>query len=126
MATEVMSESAGVVLGVRATGKLSDEDYKDVWIPRINEVLEQHGEIRFLLYMDDGFDGFEPGAMWDDAKFGFSHLGDAVKGKFKKIAMVGGSKWERRFAEIFGHLIPGEIEGFESSGLERAWAWVKS
>jgi hypothetical protein len=76
--------------------------------------------------MDNGFEGFEAGAMWDDAKFGFSHLKTAATGKFEKIALVGGSKWERRFAEIFGHLMPGEVEGFEGSSLDKAWDWVKA
>jgi hypothetical protein len=126
MAVEVMSESGGKTLGVRATGRMSDEDYKEVWIPKLEEILGEHGSVRVLLYMDEGFEGFEPGAMWEDTKFGFGHIKTAAQGKFEKVAVVGGSKWYRRFGEIFGHLMPGEVKGFEGSELEKAWEWVKS
>jgi hypothetical protein len=120
MAVEVMSESTGKLLAIRATGRLTDGDYKDVLLPRMNETLEAHGSMRLLLYMDEAFEGFEPGAMWEDTKFGFSHLGTAARGKFEKVAVVGGSQWYRRFAEIFGHLMPGEVESFEGADIEGA------
>jgi hypothetical protein len=126
MAVEVMSESEGEVLGIKATGKMTDEDYKETWIPNLEALLKQHGSVRVLLYMDEGFDGFEPGAMWEDAKFGFEHLKAVAQGKFEKVAVVGGSNWSRRFAEIFGHLMPGEVEGFEIGELPQAWEWVKA
>jgi len=124
MAVEVMSESSGKLLAIRASGKLTDDDYKDVLIPRMNETLKAHGSMRLLLYMDDAFEGFEPGAMWEDTKFGFSHLGTAVRGKFEKVAVVGGSQWYRRFAQIFGHLMPGEVESFEAADMDRARQWL--
>jgi hypothetical protein len=126
MAAEVMNESIGNVLGIRATGKLTDDDYKETWLPKLEQLLGEHGSVRVLLYMDQTFEGFETGAMWEDAKFGFSHIAATARGKFEKVAIVGGSKWYRRFGEIFGHLMPGEVEGFEASDLHKAWEWVKS
>lgn len=126
MAVEVMQEGSGNVLAIRASGKMTDDDYKDTWLPKMEELLKAHGTLRVLIYMDEGFDGFEAGAMWEDTKFGFSHLGTAARGKFEKIAVVGGSEWYRRFGEIFGHLMPGELKSFEASDLNGALAWVKS
>jgi hypothetical protein len=125
MAIEVMSESGGKVLGVRATGKLSNDDYNDVLRPSMEQVLKEHDAMRLVFYMDDAFSGVEAGAMWDDAKFGASQLPAIAKGKFEKMAIVGGSGWERRAAEIFGHIMPGEVKGFEGSELAAAWTWVR-
>ena len=126
MAVEVMNESSENVLAIRASGKMTDDDYKDTWIPKMEELLKAHGSLRLLVYMDETFEGFEPGAMWEDTKFGFSHRGTAARGQFEKIAIVGGSDWYRRFGEIFGHLVPGELESFEASDLGAALEWVRS
>jgi hypothetical protein len=126
MSMEVMQESGGKVLGVRASGKLSDADYKDVLLPGMKKALDEQGALRLLFYMDDAFSGAEAGAMWDDAKFGATHLADIAKGKFEKIAIVGGSSWERRAGEIFGHLMPGEVKGFAGTELAAAWDWTRS
>ena len=126
MAVEVMNERSGNVLAIRASGKMTDDDYKDTWIPKMEELLKAHGALRVLIYMDESFEGFAPGAIWDDTKFGFSHLGTAAKGKFETIAMVGGSQCVLRLGEIFGHLMPGELKSFEASDLDDALEWVKS
>ena len=126
MAAELMEESSGNVLAIKASGKLTDDDYKDTWLPKMEEILKAHGALRVLIFMDESFGGFEAGAMWEDTKFGFSHLGTATRGKFEKIAIVGGSEWSRRFGEIFGHLMPGEVESFEGSALADALEWVRS
>jgi universal stress protein A len=126
MSAEVMSQSSGKVLGIKVTGKLSDNDYKNVFLPEMERVLKEQGAMRMLISFDEGFSGFEPGAMWEDMKFGATHLADAAKGKFEKIAMVGGSSWERRFGEVFGHLMPGEVKGFTTADADAAWDWLKA
>ena len=126
MAVEVMKESVGNVLAIRVSGEMSDDDYNNTLTPKMEEALKAHGSLRLLIYMDDSFTGFDSGVMWDDTKFGFSHLGTAARGKFEKVAMVGGSKWYRKAGEIFGYLMPGEIESYEAADLDAALKWVKS
>ena len=126
MAAEIMSESNGNVIGIKASGKLSDDDYGSVMRPAIEQWLDQHKSVRLLFYMDESFDGFETGAMWEDAKFGASHFVDIVKGKLDRMALVGGSSWERKMGEIFGYLVPGQVKGFTEDELAAAWEWVKS
>ena len=46
---EFMDESAGNVVGVRASGKLTDADYKETLIPGLEKLFEQHGRLRVLL-----------------------------------------------------------------------------
>jgi hypothetical protein len=120
-----MEGATGNILAIRASGKLTDADYKDTWVPKMKELLEAYDSLRILLVLED-FDGLEAGAMWDDARMGFSHLGDMFQGKFEKIAIVGGNVWYRRFGEAFGFLMPGKVEGFEAADLDGAWSWIRS
>ena len=125
MPVEVMDESSGNVLGVRVKGRMSAEDYDATWAPRLAEILKSNDSARILLVLDE-FEGMEPGAIWEDLKYGFTHMGAILKGKFAKTAIVGGSSMYRSLGEAMGRVIPGEIKAFESSELDAAWAWVRS
>ena len=117
---QVMPESAGKIVGVRATGKLTDQDYQ-VLIPNLEALIKQHGKIRFLCCIDEEFAGMEPGAMWDDAKFFLPHKDD-----FEKMAIVGGPKWVKLAMKLFAPLMQGEVKTFSGDQLAKAWDWLRS
>lgn len=121
MAIEILSESEGNLLGVRARDKLTAEDYEQIWIPRIEKLIEEHGSVRLLLFMGEDFGGWELGAAWDDAKFGVRY-GD----RCEKIAVVGGPKWVERGSNLVGHFLKGEVRTFPSEALPDAWTWLKA
>lgn len=121
MAIEVLPESAGNVLGVRARGKLTALDYEELWIPKILTLIEAHGTVRLLLHLGEDFEGWELGAAWDDAKFGFRH-----QDKCEKIAVVGGSSWIERGTRLFAHVLKGEVRTFPAEELAAAWEWIKA
>ncbi len=86
---QVMPESAGNIMGVRATGKLTDQDYQ--LIPNLEALITKYGKVRLLCFMDEEFAGLEAGAFWDDAKFFLPHRAD-----FEKMAPWAGrngSSW---------------------------------
>ena len=118
---EFLPESAGNIIGVRISGKLTDQDYKEILIPRMDELVKEYEKVRCLLYMDEGFTGWEPAAMSDDAAFMMKH-----KESMEKIAVVGGPKWIEWGSKIIGLLIKGELESFHGDQLEEAWTWIKS
>jgi len=70
---ELMPESTGNIVGIRATGTLTGADYEKVFIPRLEELFGEYGRLRILLYMDEGFAGWDLSAAWDDAAFGLTH-----------------------------------------------------
>ena len=123
---EVLPESSGKVLGVRASDRLTDDDYRDVWLPKLEEILEAQGAIRILMHMDDNYRGWTAGAMWEDAKFGLKHIGSVLKGAVEKVALEGGSDWAMKSVELFGYLVPGEVEKFASTELDDAWRWIRA
>ena len=122
---EVMPESEGKVLAVKATGKLTNDDYSDVLAPKMDEILSAHGSVRLLFYMDDEFEGWEGGAVWADAKLGVQHAGTVLRGGFEKIALAGGPGWIGKGAELAGYLMRGEIKAFDQDELDEAWSWVR-
>lgn len=121
MAIEILPESGGNLLGVRARGKLTVEDYEKVWIPRLRNLIDAHGSVRVLLFMGEDFDGWEIGAAWDDVKFGVRY-----GNKCAKVAVVGGPKWVEWASKLFGSLMKGEVETFAGEALPSAWEWIKA
>jgi hypothetical protein len=76
---EIMPESNGPVLALKATGILTDADYKDIWIPNMDEIIKQFGKVKILLYMTEDCGGWQRHAAWDDAVFGLKNGGATLK-----------------------------------------------
>ena len=118
---EVMPESTGSTLALKASGKLTDADYKQVLIPKMEEIIKQYGTAKVLLYLPGDFTGWEPHAAWDDAKFGLRHRND-----FEKLAVVGGAKWVEWSTKIASHFMKGEVKTFPQEQLEEALNWIRA
>lgn len=115
----MLEESEGNVVGFQASEKLTVADYVNVLTPTLTKVVEEHGKVRVLMYFDETFEGWEPGAMWEDTKYA-KHMGD-----FEKIAIVGGPDWVHWMTNVFKPFFRGEVRTFAGTELSEAWAWVK-
>jgi hypothetical protein len=60
----VLEDLPDNVIGVIATGKVTDDDYEHVLIPTIRSALDAHERIRFFYVLGDEFDGWSLGPMW--------------------------------------------------------------
>ncbi|MCP4177870.1 MAG: STAS/SEC14 domain-containing protein [bacterium] len=118
---EFLSESKGNLLVAKATEKLTVKDYEESFIPALNKLLEEYKKIRIVFYLAEGFRGWELGAAWDDAKFGFKHRND-----MEKIAVVGGPKWVEWSTKIGAHLIKCEVKTYNVDDLNTAVEWIKN
>ncbi len=116
---EVLPQSHDAAVGVRATGLLTDADYKQTLIPLLEKTIAERGRVRLLVEFADTFAGWEMTAAWDDAAFGFAHRAD-----FDKIAMVGGPHWVAWSARLFAPFIAGEMRAFPAGQTQQAWAWI--
>ena len=117
---EVLPESKGNILVLRAAGKLTDADYKDVLIPNLNSIIREHGKARLLLDMGD-FHGMEAAALWDDTCFGLMHRND-----FEKIGVIGSSRWVEWGVKLAALLVSGEIRVFSLGERENASNWINA
>ncbi len=114
---QVISNMPVGTIGLRASGKVSEEDYRDVLVPTINAAMER-GKVRLLFVLEDET-GYEPGAVWADAKMWFKNL----KG-WQRLAIVSDADWLENAVKAFGWLMPGEVQVFESDDVRDAKQWL--
>jgi hypothetical protein len=111
--------SAGRVLEVRVTGKLTKESYQE-FVPAVDEQIKEHGKLRILFVMVD-FHGWTAGAMWEDLKFDLKHWKD-----IERLAIVGDKKWEKGMAAFCKPFTKAHIRYFDILQLEEARQWLES
>lgn len=116
---EVMTDLPERVLGLKAIGQVSAEDYKTVLVPAIEEKLMRHKKARLLYVLGDEFEGYTSGAAWEDAKIGMKHLTS-----FERVAVVTDTDWIEKVIKAFGFALPGEVRVFDDDDLEEARTWV--
>ena len=117
---EVMPESTGNILWLRADERLTDRDYREVFIPCLEGAIGEHGRVRVLFHLDPDFEGWTPGALWEDLKLDLKHLGD-----FEKVALVGASFWADAVMKLFACFMPGVVRTFLREYLAEAWIWIQ-
>jgi hypothetical protein len=104
-------------IGVEASGRITDEDYRDVLIPAVEAALDT-GDVRLLYVLDAGSE-YSAGAMWADSKLWTKHLKS-----WSRVAVVSDAEWLERSIHAFGWMMPGEIKVFASGDVDDAKAWL--
>lgn len=116
---EIIQDMPDNVVAVKASGKVSGEDYDDILIPAVESSLKRHGKIRVLYQLSNDFSGFTAGAMLDDAKLGIRHLTE-----FEKIAVVTDAEWISRAVQFFSFFIPCPVKIFGNNDISEAKSWL--
>ena len=116
MITVISNMPVGTI-GLRASGKVSEEDYRDVLVPTINAAMEQ-GNVRLMCVLEDEV-GYKPSAVWADSKVWFKSL----KG-WERVAIVSDADWLEIAVKRLGWLMPGEVRVFESGDVRDAKQWL--
>jgi len=117
MSVEVSKDLNKDFLYVRATGKLTKEDYER-FLPEIDAAIREKGKIRVLFEMHD-FHGWKAGAFWEDVKFDFKHFSD-----IERLAIVGERKWEQGMAAFCRPFTTAKIKYFDQSEIDKAREWL--
>lgn len=107
------------VVGLDIKGLITSQDYTYTLIPLIAEREKMHEKLKMICILGEYFDGYSPGAMWDDLRFGFSHMTT-----FSKVALVTDQEWIRSSAKFFGMLMPTEVMVFDLDEFEDAKNWI--
>ena len=109
------------VVGVKATGVVSKEDYENVLLPALDELYKRTGAVSLLLQLETELHNYTTGAWIEDAKTGLKYFA-----KWKKVAIVSRSKRVKWFTDTFGLLVPGIYRGFMLTDLVEAKRWVSN
>jgi len=109
----------GNTIAIRATGKLSHEDYQ-TFLPKLEEQINELGKVSVLFELDN-FSGWELEAAKDDFRFGMEHMAD-----FERIAIVGDKAWEKWMILLAKPFLPsGTVRYFNQEELQQAWDWLR-
>ncbi len=106
-------------LGFSAKGMVTAEDYERVLMPAVEDVLSRHKKMRVLYHLGEEFEGFEFGALWDDAKIGFKY-----PLSWHRVAVVTDKGWVRNLTKGIGFFLLGHLRVFPNSELEPARTWL--
>jgi hypothetical protein len=118
---ERIDEVPAGTIGLRASGELSKEDYREVLEPALREGIES-GELRLLFVLTD-FDGLGSGAWVEDMKTGLkAWVRD--HSAWKRFALVTDVEWVAKAMRMFAWMAPGEVEVFGLAQEDEARAWV--
>jgi len=116
---EVMIDLPDRVLGLKAHGEVTADDYRSTVVPAIEEKLVRFRKVRLLYVIGDDFERYTGGAAWEDAKVGMKHLTS-----FERIAVVTDVDWAQSMVKAFGFAFPGEVRVFDDDDLEKARHWI--
>lgn len=118
---EIMNDLPPHVVGFRATGKVTKEDYENILMPVVDAQSKNFKQLNFILLLDTDVSNYTFGAWVDDALVGWKHLMH-----WHRVAIVSNRDVIKKITDIFGHLVPGEYKGFKTEDLEEAKKWVAS
>jgi hypothetical protein len=105
--------------GLRASGKVTREDYEEVVRPLLEEARSQGRRIRFLYQFGPDFHGFTAGAAWEDASLGLQYLR-----LFERCAIVSDIGWIRESSRLFGAMMPCPVRVFANDEWKGALEWL--
>jgi hypothetical protein len=121
----VIEEIGGLpdgVIGFRASGKMTADQYREVMKP-IYATLERGEKLNIYFELASDFDGLDFGALWEDLKAAGS-VGLKHRSSWQKMALVTDKSWIKHAAAVVGPLAPGELRVFDLAEAEPAKSWI--
>ena len=123
MIEEISGMPAGTI-GLRASGKVSADDYRTVLGPVLRDVVERGEPIKLMYVMADDTD-YSAGAAMQDLKTGAT-LGVPHLSAWRRTALVSNADWVKRVAHAFGWMMPGDFRTFAADDIDAAKSWLTS
>ncbi|WP_430734759.1 STAS/SEC14 domain-containing protein [Halodesulfovibrio aestuarii] len=106
-------------LAVEAQGEITRQDYEDVIIPRVKEILKTYEKVNCFMHFTEGTE-YSTGAMATDAVFGIRHLFS-----WNRIAIVTDIHWIHKAAGYLLPMMPFEAKLFVEDEYELAKKWLE-
>jgi hypothetical protein len=107
--------------GVKAVGKVSQQDYQQVLEPLIDEARRTNRRVRLLYQFGPEFQGFTAGGAWEDASVGLRSL-RLIDG----LAIVADVSWIRDSGRLLAFFMPGPLQVFPNAQFADAVVWLES
>ena len=114
----ILSQPGAPVLHIEIDRVISADGYAENFLPKLEEMVEKHGEIRILIHYKD-YKGWEVEAAKQDMFFSV-----IFAKQIAKLALVNPPEAEVFQRTIKKSMTSGEIKLFNASNLEDAKKWV--
>lgn len=114
---EYKNNSDNNLIELAVEGRLTEADF-DGAIAQMKADIAKHGKLRLLEELRS-FEGMDPIALWKDARFGLTHVGD-----FTHVAVVAEAEWVRTISAAANNILSAKVRAFEPSQIEEARAWL--
>lgn len=116
----IMDESDDRAVCISVEKPISHEGYTENFLPRLDDMIQKHGEARVLVHFKE-YKGWEENAAMEDM-VAFLNYGQRVR----KIALVNAPETKKRHLQLAKTLIAGDVEFFDTEHLPNAIDWVKA
>lgn len=120
MPFEKISFNNPKIIGLKAIGRIAEEDYTRTLYPMFNKARSEGEKVKLYMEFGDEFEGYDFGAMWEDSKFGLKFLRTV-----EKAAIVTDINWLSRMTKFFGSLVPCPVKVFNCGQQEAAKVWIE-
>jgi hypothetical protein len=116
---EMIPDLPGRIVGMRARGRVSAADFRDVFLPALAVPGPAEGKLNLLYVAGPDFEGYETGAAWDEGK-----RSARASLAFGKIAFVSDRALYGDAVNAFGWAIPAAAMVYRFADIDRAIAWL--
>ena len=107
------------VLGFKAVGTVTGDDYETVIIPAVLAMAERLHHVRMLYVLGPEFEGFDAKAMLEDAMLGVSRYTS-----WQRVAIVTDVSWMRLAVQAMHFVLPGHFRLFDVADVQAAKDWL--
>lgn len=114
---EVIEDLPATVIGMRAVGAFTIEDYRAIIEPALDKAEVDHEELRLLLFLGPDFSGFGEGAwgeLTDEIRHAHFHRGAIVTDDGRIRTGLNVLKW----------VLHGDVRTFHNDEFAEAATWV--
>ena len=109
---------AGVV-GVRASGTVTKDDYDRVVWPLLKSAHAEGRRVRLLYVFAPDFKALTMGAGWEDMRLGMKYLR-----MFERCAIVSDVTWIREASQLFGAMMTCPVRVYRNVEEQEAVRWL--
>lgn len=107
------------MVGFEATGEITEDDFKNVVMPRVQEAIDRNYVLNYMLVLDTSIKNFTVGSWLSDALMGFKHLF-----RWNRAAIITDVEAIITFTDGFSKIMPGEFRGYPHKDMQKAIDWV--
>ena len=109
------------IVGFRAFGNVTEQDYKSVIIPAVEDLVIKKNAINCLLLLDTDVATIKFGTWFMDALLRLPKIA-----KWHHFAIISDSEAVKRFRHLFKFFTRGELKFFPKVEQEKAIQWAAS